>query len=142
VAALLHVRGLLAASEPHALADALRDTLEARNLLDGIRGERDQFRTAAASMLNLPPAGVTLRGVAERLPGHEAEAVLAYRQRLQFLVREVDYLNQGNALVIWGCLEFVQQAFTQLLGCPPAGGYTAAGLARAGSPGSTWQCQG
>jgi FlgN protein len=142
LAALEQFRKTLASSPLGAPMPAVANCKEAACLLVQVREQRDQFQLAAASVLKVSPAGLTLRMVAEHLPLPDSIVVMRGRQRLRELAEEIDRVNQGNALIIWWCLDFVQRVFAAIQGRPSAGRYGAGGKVQAGTCGPIWQGQG
>jgi hypothetical protein len=142
LAVLEQFRKTLASSAPGAPMQAAANCKEAACLLVQVREQRDQFQQAAANVLKVSPATLTLRMVAEHLPPHDSIVVMQGRQRLRELAEEIDRVNQGNALIVWWCLDFVQRVFAGIQGRASAGRYSAGGKVQAGACGPIWQGQG
>jgi FlgN protein len=142
LAALEQFRKTLASNAPGAPMQAAANCKEAACLLVQVREQRDQFQQAAANVLEVSPATLTLRMVAEHLPLSDSIVVMRGRHRLRELAEEIDRVNQGNALIIWWCLDFVQRVFAAIQGHPSAGRYSAGGKVQAGVCGPIWQGQG
>jgi hypothetical protein len=142
LAALRQFRLTLASSAPEAPMQAVENCKEAASLLGQVREQRDQFREAAAKILDVPPATVTLRMVAEQLPATDAMIITRGRLRLLEVAEEIGRANQGNALIVWWCLDFVQRVFTAIQGNPSSGRYSAVGKVQVGVCGPIWQGQG
>ncbi|HYV38342.1 MAG TPA: flagellar export chaperone FlgN [Gemmataceae bacterium] len=142
LADLRHVRQMLASTEPQALARALQSALQGASMVGKLQEKRHEFRQAAARILHVAPASVTLSLVAEHLPAPEAEPIWHGKRRLQQLAQDVSHINHGNAIVAWWCLNFVQQVFAGLMGQSAGSRYGAAGKAQPAVCGPTWQGQG
>jgi len=142
LAALHQVRQLMVVGPSETLAGALASALNADALVAQVQHRRTHFRQSASAMLGVPAGSVTLRAAAEALPPEEGRRVLDRRRRLQELATEVDRANHANALVVWWCMDFVQQVFAELKGSPLAGRYGADGKVQTAGFGPTWQSQG
>ena len=142
LAALLEFRRLLATSEAGGMAQTLEAIQEAASAQGSISLQRDQFRHTAGMLLNVDPSAVSLRLIAEHLPGAEAAELMARRLRLRELVANVDRVNHGVALVVWWLLDFVHQVFAGIQGNPPGARYSPFGKIHAGPGGPLWQGQG
>jgi len=132
----------LASNDPAAMAQAVEHCKVAASMIGQVHAHRDQFRQAAACILEVEPALVTLRLAAKHLPPAEASFVNRERQRLIALGEEIQRVHQGNAVIVWWCLDFVQRVFAAIQGNVIGSRYSAGGKAQAGSCGPLWQGQG
>ena len=82
-----------------ALSAALALQAENQRAVDELRRSRASLQRQTATGMNLEPAGVTLRTLAERVGGSDGERLGRERERLWRLGAEVERLNAGNAVL-------------------------------------------
>jgi hypothetical protein len=96
--------------------------------LEQLRQVRVDLIRAIGAALHTAPEAVTVRALAARLPGALGQQLDEVRQRTHRLARQVESLNQQNAVLAMHCLTFVQGCLSDLYGeATAAARYSSAG---------------
>ena len=86
---------------------------------------------------------VTVQMLALRLPDERGDRLARCRERLRNMATEVDHVNQGNAALVWHCLNFMQGLLVEITGGESSGArYNAGGRRQEPECGSLIQRRG